>query len=225
MSGLRQMGTLLVAIASLAAQPSFGESTPTTSSPLPQASGTAPSLVPDEVPCEASPTKVVVRHARRRPVRKHRVQRTHLVRRPIKPTLHRISAPRRHRATHRPIHRPHTIPVVQHCYVYHRSRLTRADLPLGPQADVFPSPEVLASQSPDVAFDAPAETTAFDEVESQLGGGGFVIGLGGGGGGGPTTVSATPEPGVWVLMIVGLALIGRSLRRRVRPSHGRTQIL
>jgi hypothetical protein len=78
---------------------------------------------------------------------------------------------------------------------------------------------------------------------SGSGGGGIVFGSSGGGGGGsfgnspppetspvnsppPPAISAVPEPGTWLMMLLGFGLIGYSLRRQssVKRGQGRGAI-
>lgn len=232
MRALRHVGAVLVAVASLSWQPSLGA--PSTRPSVEP--GSATGAVPDEVPCEASAPVTPAHHAPKRSFAKRRMRVRRGVRRPVKPAARRIVRPRRPHSARRSrphlVRRPHAIPVVQHCYVYHRSRLTRADLPLGPQIEAFTAPAELASQTPEVAFDETVRPGFLDEEGSQPGGGGAFsnragTGDGGGpsGGGGTGPVSGAPEPAAWSLLIVGIALIGQSLRRKIEPLSAKARSL
>ena len=158
----------------------------------------------EEVPCQPTLTRAVVRRPARR---HHRVAVRH-------PVVRR--APVIHKAAHvrRRVHHPVAaapIKAAQKCYVYHNERLTQAALPLERETlGGLDEPDLYMPTMPTLASSRIRPVTiAYHPVETYNGGGfgtGFL----------PPTVAAAPEPSTWSLMIIGVGLAGLALRRR-RP--------
>ena len=221
MHRLRHVGALAIAVGLLGMQSTMGATAIASRTNL-DASSTA-SVATDEVPCETGASKPTVRHVRRHRVRRRAPHKASVRPRLLKKTPRHRKRPHGRHVTHHPTFRGRGVPSLQHCYVYHRHRLTRADLPLGAPSQLLAPIAELPLQTQDAAG-TDASSNFLNGSEGPLGGGllgggsggsgssGGDIGGGGAGGGGTTIVSAAPEPGAWLFIVFGVALIGESLR-------------
>ena len=161
----------------------------------------------EETPCP--PTQHVATRRRRHAPRLHRV--SHVIR-PHRPRPHVVKA-RVHRVHAHRLHPAHVYKAAapvrpRRCSVVRRDRLTAASFGLTPEQAVL-APEVAQSEpgSPIVSPASSGRAAFGDAVDPAAGGG-----VGGGVGGG-ASVSAAPEPGTWLLMLLGVGLSGWVLRR------------
>ena len=128
----------------------------------------------------------------------------------------RVKSHPRHRSAPRLVR---VVAPVHHrrCAVVRRDPLTRAAFGIAP-ADAITQPASydLSPGGPFSDVSPSSGRAAFgDPVGGGAGGGGSDVGAPGSSGGGPI-VSAAPEPEGWVLMILGVALVGAMMRRSRR---------